>query len=373
MSHWNIDSGIKTEKLGGLLSDLSQAFLDNGFEESSAAKLLGAGDAGKLLRHAALYALGTYDKVPLLVSTPPGLLTQLFVRNGEVPLADYRHVLEPALRGLLEELELVTAGDALVSPSVSVAPFSAMYFLSDMLFTCPVSHGNRPVMHTGENLVMPPHATSLLLLGEIEPRDGRLLDIGTGSGILGITLSRHYAGTTGIDIDPRAVRFATMNALLNQCDVGFRVADFHGDPAGIGTWDHVVFNAPERTPQHDRSTMSSPLSGEAIIRAAARSITPALTPTGIAQILVSVAIPQNYSGANEVVTEWLRDDAGVGYLEVTELNDPLLRVPATSMRKGHLPPGSLLANGRDDAEHLLNYFKQNDIREVVSVIVSLGP
>jgi len=73
------------------------------------------------------------------------------------------------------------------------------------------------------------------------PLDGaRVLDVGTGSGILAIAAAKRGAGkVVAVDIDPLAVRAATENAKGNDVSVDIRagsVADV------VGTFDMVLAN-----------------------------------------------------------------------------------------------------------------------------------
>ena len=67
----------------------------------------------------------------------------------------------------------------------------------------------------------------LTLLQRVEPMPDRCLDVGTGSGILGLAALRLGARrVVGLDTDPIAVTAATANAALNELDANvFQVAD----------------------------------------------------------------------------------------------------------------------------------------------------
>jgi ribosomal protein L11 methyltransferase len=87
------------------------------------------------------------------------------------------------------------------------------------------------------------HETTALcaeLLNELVKPGDRVLDLGTGSGILAIIAGRLGAVVEAIDIDPLAVRVAKENCTLNQVDVDCHAGelrDAHGK-----TYDIVVAN-----------------------------------------------------------------------------------------------------------------------------------
>jgi len=78
-----------------------------------------------------------------------------------------------------------------------------------------------------------------------ESRCGRLLDIGTGSGVLGLVAAQRYAGEVlACDIAKRSAVFAEFNARLNGLsNVTVGVGDTW-EPAGDQTFDRVVCHPP---------------------------------------------------------------------------------------------------------------------------------
>ena len=73
----------------------------------------------------------------------------------------------------------------------------------------------------------------------------RVLDIGTGSGCIGIALKKAHPDwhVTGIDISPEAIAVARENALRNHADVNFWVADIFSDEIEK-TFNLIVSNPP---------------------------------------------------------------------------------------------------------------------------------
>ncbi len=74
----------------------------------------------------------------------------------------------------------------------------------------------------------------------------RVLDVGTGCGILGILAAEKAMETLALDINPHAVRCARMNARLNNVEskMSFICGDLF-NPIRIGEkFDLIIFNAP---------------------------------------------------------------------------------------------------------------------------------
>lgn len=70
--------------------------------------------------------------------------------------------------------------------------------------------------------VYPPREDSYLLLKAVQVRKGeRLLDIGTGTGIIAIAAALESAEVTATDISEKALRCAEMNAKRNGVEIEF--------------------------------------------------------------------------------------------------------------------------------------------------------
>ena len=73
---------------------------------------------------------------------------------------------------------------------------------------------------------------------------GRLLDVGTGSGAILLSMTSGYDEALGIDINPRAVTLARVNAAINGCSCAIETKDALTFGPGDGTFDLVTWNAP---------------------------------------------------------------------------------------------------------------------------------
>ncbi len=77
------------------------------------------------------------------------------------------------------------------------------------------------------------------------PAEARVLDMGTGSGIVAIRAAQLGARVTAVDINPEAVRCARINALLNRVEERVRVIEGDlFDPVRGERFDRVFFNPP---------------------------------------------------------------------------------------------------------------------------------
>jgi HemK-related putative methylase len=97
------------------------------------------------------------------------------------------------------------------------------------------------------------------LAAQLDPRlvppDAEVLDMGTGSGVGAIFAARYARRVVAVDINPEAVRCASINAQLNHLEQKIDIR--HGDlfaPVQAERFDIILFNPPfvRGTPRNDR-------------------------------------------------------------------------------------------------------------------------
>ncbi len=102
---------------------------------------------------------------------------------------------------------------------------------------------------TKDTLVPRPDTETLVEASLPHVREGtRLLDLGTGTGVLGITLVLERPGATAdlVDVSPAALEVARENAValgaIDRCS--FHLGDLLAAPPSEATWDVIVSNPP---------------------------------------------------------------------------------------------------------------------------------
>jgi release factor glutamine methyltransferase len=96
---------------------------------------------------------------------------------------------------------------------------------------------NPRLLRTGEILAE--------VVADHTPPGGRVLDLGAGSGVIGVVAARLAASVIAVDVNPAAVRCARINALLNGVEdrVEVREGDLFDTVRGE-RFDLVAFNPP---------------------------------------------------------------------------------------------------------------------------------
>jgi methylase of polypeptide subunit release factors len=94
-------------------------------------------------------------------------------------------------------------------------------------------------------------------LAHLAPSRGRLLDVGTGSGVILLNEARRGSvdEAVGVDINPRAVAIAALNARVNGVEARIVEQDIFAASTDLGCFDRITWNAPFRflpeTEKHD--------------------------------------------------------------------------------------------------------------------------
>ena len=136
--------------------------------------------------------------------SPLSIVARLFCLGVSVERRQAEPAFGPLSLSDLEEMGLVEIADALVRPSCLIRPANGLLVASDI-----------PSSHPDIVLGAVPASETLARLTVRRPA-ARAFDLGTGCGVQALLLARHAADVTAVDINPRALAFATFNAALND-------------------------------------------------------------------------------------------------------------------------------------------------------------
>ncbi len=119
----------------------------------------------------------------------------------------------------------------------------------------------------------------------LPPPPGRLLDMGTGSGVCAIFASQLGYKVVAVDLNPEAVRFARINSLLNRVEIDVRQGDLF-EPVRGERFEFVLFNPPFFRGE-PRSPFDMAWRGTDVLERFAAGLRDALAPGGRGFVLLS--------------------------------------------------------------------------------------
>ncbi len=144
-----------------------------------------------------------------------------------------------------------------------------------------------------EGDVYEPAADTELLVRSLRLREGeRILEIGTGTGLVAIHCAKHGGNVTATDVCAEALDLSRENALLNKVDLNLIKGDLF-DPVK-GTYDVIIFNPPY-LPTNPEDLTHTPLDtaldggsdGTKVTINFLKELSNYLTPEGRAYLVVS--------------------------------------------------------------------------------------
>jgi methylase of polypeptide subunit release factors len=269
---------------------------------------------------------------PLPGQDPVAVLTALFRLGLPVP----RRALDTALptlgAGGAERCGLVAAAghdpqDA-VRPLVDLRPHAALDALgpAHWWIASDLPAGNTPGPLRHDHVLGTGGASAALAGSTVRTRVGRALDVGTGSGVQALHLTRHAGRVTATDLSPRALAYARFTLALNgDPDVDLRRGDLLAPVAGE-RFDLVVANPPfVITPRAATTPVytyrDGGRSGDGVMAELVRGAADALTPGGVAQVLGNW---EHHRGTawQDRITHWLDGTDLDAWVVQREVLDP---------------------------------------------------
>lgn len=170
-------------------------------------------------------------------------LSLLFYQSKEV---DSSQLKDSFYEDLLEKGILIREKD-MVHSSVKVVFFRGNFFMVDSPYIASAGEINR--FHSNkEGKYSFIGDDGLMLLNYViknikDDRYQKGLDIGTGSGLIGISLSPWFDSIVGVDIDAPAITWAQLNKKINHVEKYFTYEGSHYEPVKEnGPFDFIISN-----------------------------------------------------------------------------------------------------------------------------------
>lgn len=268
---------VVTDRQGpGSWTEIAREVASTGFVESNFQRVAaGTGQRvfGPVSFNRAFRGSGICPGLPL------DLMIRCFQEEEDVPVAELEKLLSTRTLAFMEEIRLLVRSGNTFRASVSLTPRAGLLIAAD------------PPSRMGESdYVAPPKDPATTLVDSYIkplPRRAKVLDLGTGSGLLAVRLQLQGAEATGVDPNPVALRYLTLNSLLNGASpICEGVVGDHGILAKTTGWDQIIFNMPATyaTSRRPAYGFAEPGRGLEILRDFYRAMPTALTPCGFAGI-----------------------------------------------------------------------------------------
>ncbi|MBW4040663.1 MAG: methyltransferase [Acidobacteria bacterium] len=262
-------------------------------------------------------ALGRDDPVPALLAldrrppAPAGTLGALFVLGAERSVEAVDAALPRTGTVGAERLGLVRVTGGVVTARVDLRPYAladesgvaAWWIASDPGEMA--LGGELPEEH-----VLGAGSASTTLAQILVPTGtGRVLDLGTGSGVQGLIAARSAAHVVATDVSSRALGFAGFNAALNHVPLDLREGSLYA-PVESERFDRIVSNPPfVITPRGAADVPAytyrdGGFRGDGLVEAVVRGAAGRLAPGGIAQLLGNWEVRGDQLAARERVLDW---------------------------------------------------------------------
>jgi methylase of polypeptide subunit release factors len=212
-----------------------------------------------------------------------GTLVRLFQLGLAVDTGEVADALAPAPLERLESLGLLERDGACVRATAALVPVLGRLLASDWEpAAAPPARGDHVLGASSPSRI-------LTFLAVREPVESAL-DVCAGSGLQALLAAAHAGRVVATDVNPRALRFAELNAALNGVENVETRAGSLFDPVVGETFDAIFANPPYIvSPEQEFVFRDSGLPGDSFCEALVRSAPRHLNDGGTAHLLVSWA------------------------------------------------------------------------------------
>jgi hypothetical protein len=165
-------------------------------------------------------------------------VAKLFLLGTPTAREEAEEALAPASVERLEAMSVLEPRLGGVGGTIDILPWSDRWVASDALAV------DLPPSQPDYVLGLHPPSVVLAKL-TVRQRMGTLLDIGTGGGVQLLLATEHVERSVGVDLNPRALRYAEFNAVLNGVDDRIELLEGNTyEPVEGRTFDAIVCNPP---------------------------------------------------------------------------------------------------------------------------------
>ena len=266
-----------------------------GFGPDRAAALFGLADVADVRASRTAY----YDEL-VLPHDAAGAAARFFVLHEPQTEDELRAWLGDAGLDLLREMATLVSVDGRLRSLVS-----ATWFAGALIFADARAYNTLWPSEPFRDYVMPPGGDSVGL-ERVAPRARRnaALDICCGAGAQTLAVAAYSKHVTGVDVNPRALRFARFNAAVNRIEhAAFVLSDVY-EALGEARFDTIVANPPfVPWPSNEDELLyrGGGASGDDVVRRILMGAVTRLEPGGALTIVADLA---NLTSLVERIVHW---------------------------------------------------------------------
>ncbi len=325
------------------------AFLQRaGYEATTVSTLLGI----KSLQFLEPTHFHYYDKFRL-PHNDLGDLVRLFLLHVEMDEQRLRALLGGAIFDHLDRLGILVPRGSRWICRVQLFSVDGLYLATDHRFMIDEKDQlqESPVMYIGLD------SQGLVHTAPRYPST-KALDLCTGSGVQALVASRYACEVIGVDLNPRAIRFARFNAQLNGIrNVRFVGGDLYGAVPGE-SFDIILANPPfVPSPEERLAFRDGGAQGENILSRIVQGAADHLRPAGRLHIVTDLV---NIDSYQEKLEAWWRGGAAhMLVLQTADRDDMQFAVPHS-----HAPFGQSYQEYNEEVERWVSNFHSAGIKAV---------
>ncbi|MFL5643699.1 MAG: methyltransferase [Chloroflexota bacterium] len=287
---------------------------------------------------------------------PLATLIRLFALGQDVSAATAEVALGKATDDLAEAGLTRRDGDR-VSPLVRLTPWRGLV----------LAHDPDPPSDLWREHVSGPTPAADTLLNLVATNGGRALDLGTGCGIFALAVAASQSEVVATDVNPAALRYAAMNAGLNDVtNVDVRPGSYF-EPVAGESFDLILSNPPfVISPESDLLFRHSGFGRDEVSRQVVRDAAERLSEGGFAYVLVNWVQPPT-SGWMTVLADWLEETGCDAVCLLHGIEDPVSYAVRWNVREQQLRPDRSAAT----LDRWLEHFRSEGIDAIGSGAVIL--
>ncbi len=286
--------------------------------------------------------------------TPLEILLRLFLIGSTVPAADLETSLPAIPPAELQKMGLIELTDAGARSTVRIIPHG------DIVIACDRNYYGDRDSHDADVVTGVTNPAILLADLTIRKRVRTALDLGTGGGIQALLLSNHCERVVAVDVNPRALEYARLNASLNGVEnLELRLGSWF-EPVADERFDIITANPPYViSPDSSFLYRDSGMPADSLCRQLITAAPGFLAEGGFAHMLISWALRGGEEWP-EPLRRWVEGMQCDAWLLHYHTEDPLTHAAKWNQRSSSVD----LPRYADALDRWTDYYRREGIQQI---------